>query len=76
MAQAKPDPEIFRRSIEALALRPENCVVIEDAVAGVRAARSAGAHAIGMTKEHPEQLEAAGAACVVRSLGELAQLLA
>jgi HAD superfamily hydrolase (TIGR01509 family) len=76
VAQAKPDPEIFRRSMEALALRPENCVVIEDAVAGVRAARSAGAHAIGMTTEHPDELKAAGAACVVRSLGELAQLLA
>ena len=76
VAHAKPDPEIFRRSIEALALCPENCVVIEDAVAGVRAARSAGAHAIGMTTEDAEQLEAAGAACVVRSLGELAQLLA
>jgi HAD superfamily hydrolase (TIGR01509 family) len=76
VARAKPDPEIFRRSMEALGLLPEDCVVIEDAVAGVRAARSAGAHAIGMTTEHQEQLEAAGAACVVGSLGELAQLLA
>jgi beta-phosphoglucomutase len=76
VARAKPDPEIFRRSIETLALSPENCVVIEDAVAGVCAARSAGAHAIGIATQHPERLEAAGAACVVGSLGELAQLLA
>jgi beta-phosphoglucomutase len=74
--RAKPDPEIFRRSINALGLRPADCVVIEDAVAGVQAARSAGAHAIGMTTENPERLAAAGAAWVVGSLGELAQLLA
>ena len=46
--RAKPNPEIFRRSIVALGLLPENCAVIEDAAAGVRAARSAGAHAIGL----------------------------
>ena len=43
--RAKPDPEIVRRSMEALALEPRNCVVIEDAVAGIQAARSAGAGA-------------------------------
>ncbi len=74
--RAKPDPEIFRRSFDALGLPPSNCVVIEDAVAGVLAARSAGAHALGVTTEHPERLLAAGAARVVESLGELVQLLA
>jgi beta-phosphoglucomutase-like phosphatase (HAD superfamily) len=48
---------------------------IEDAVVGVRAARQAGAQVIAMATGHPEQLEGAGAACVVRSLSELAQLL-
>ena len=75
VTNAKPDPEIFRRSIEALGVRPENCVVVEDAVAGVQAARAAGARAIGFSAENGEQLTAAGASIVVRSLEELLRTL-
>ena len=71
--QAKPDPEIFSRSIQALALQPEDCAVIEDAVAGIQAARRAGASAIGIGDE--ASLRAAGAGCVVSSLMELETLL-
>ena len=73
--RAKPDPEIFRRSMEALALEPRNCVVIEDAVAGIQAARSAGARAIGFGSAREAQLRAAGAEQVVDSLAELGRLL-
>jgi HAD superfamily hydrolase (TIGR01509 family) len=69
--RAKPDPEIFRRSIAALGLQPENCAVIEDAVAGVQAARSAGAHTIGFGNGDTAGLSAAGAEQVVASLGDL-----
>jgi beta-phosphoglucomutase len=69
--RAKPDPEIFRRSIAALGLHPENCAVIEDAVAGVQAARSAGAHTIGFGNGDTAGLSAAGAEQVVASLGDL-----
>jgi HAD superfamily hydrolase (TIGR01509 family) len=72
---AKPHPEIFETSMRTLGLLPMHCVVIEDAVAGIRAARSAGAHAIGMGNQYREQLTAAGAECVVGSLPELAGLL-
>ena len=71
---AKPDPEIFCRSIEALDARPEECVVIEDAVAGIVAARAAGAHAVGFGKANDEALSAAGARTVVGSLRELGAL--
>jgi HAD superfamily hydrolase (TIGR01509 family) len=73
--RAKPDPEIFRRSIDALGLQSGNCVVVEDAVAGVEAARSAGARAIGFGKRNGAELLAAGAEVVVDSLGELATVL-
>jgi len=71
---AKPDPEIFRCSIAALGLPPASCAVVEDSVAGVRAARSAGARAIGIGAEDGE-LSAAGAECVIHSLSELTSLL-
>jgi len=73
--RAKPHPEIFRRSIRALGLPPECCVVIEDAAAGVEAALCAGACVVGIAGEHPELLLRAGADCVVRSLSELEGLL-
>jgi HAD superfamily hydrolase (TIGR01509 family) len=76
VARAKPDPEIFRRSIEALELPADRCVVIEDAVSGIQAARSAGARAVGMNSGDPAPLTGAGAAQVVDSLEELAELLA
>jgi beta-phosphoglucomutase len=72
---AKPDPELFRRSVQALGVRPETCVVVEDAVAGVQAARSAGTRVVGFGSAEAEELSAAGAECVVASLRELATLL-
>jgi beta-phosphoglucomutase-like phosphatase (HAD superfamily) len=37
----KPNPEIFLKCAAKLGLKPEHCVVIEDSVFGVRAAKSA-----------------------------------
>lgn len=74
VANAKPDPEIFRRSIAALQAEPHECAVVEDAVAGIVAARRAGAHGIGFTNDNAAALSAAGAGRVVGSLRELAGL--
>lgn len=75
VAYAKPDPEIFSRAIAAIRASPDRCAVVEDAVAGVLAARSAGAHAIGFTSDRAAALGQAGAEMVVTSLRELAHLL-
>ncbi len=45
---SKPDPEIFLKGAEALGVRPENCVVFEDAVAGIEAAKAGGMKAVGI----------------------------
>ncbi|MDA3853102.1 MAG: beta-phosphoglucomutase, partial [Bacteroidales bacterium] len=47
IAQAKPDPEVFLRGAAALSEAPENCVVFEDAQAGVQAAKNAGMACVG-----------------------------
>ena len=73
--KAKPDPELFTRSIEALQLPAFRCIVIEDAPAGVQAARLAGTRAIGMGLENEQELRQAGAVLVVGSLSELAKVL-
>ena len=45
---AKPDPEVFLIAANNLKVKPENCVVFEDAVAGVQAANAAGMVSIGI----------------------------
>lgn len=55
---AKPDPEVFYKAASMLGIKPENCVVFEDAIAGVQAALNAGMMCIGvgsaniLTKAH------------------------
>ena len=55
---AKPDPEVFYKAASMLGIKPENCVVFEDAIAGVQAALNAGMMSIGvgsakiLTKAH------------------------
>lgn len=45
---AKPDPEVFLIAAESLDVVPENCVVFEDAVAGIEAANRAGMISVGI----------------------------
>jgi beta-phosphoglucomutase len=48
----KPDPEPFLLAAKKVAVPPANCLVVEDAVAGLEAARRAGMKALGIgTKE-------------------------
>jgi beta-phosphoglucomutase len=56
-SEAKPDPEVFLLGAEALGVAAEECVVFEDAEAGVEAAIRAHMHVIGIGSS--EQLAAA-----------------
>ncbi len=69
----KPAPDIFLCAAAALGAAPEHCVVIEDAPAGITAARNAGMAALGVARYHDTALlHAAGADCVVTSLDDVA----
>jgi beta-phosphoglucomutase len=60
VARKKPAPDLFLEAIRRLGLDPSSCLVIEDAIAGVAAARAAGARCLGLTTTFtPEQLSAA-----------------
>ncbi len=45
---AKPDPEVFLNVADELNIPPGNCVVFEDAVAGIQAARNGGMTCVGI----------------------------
>ncbi|MFB3168162.1 beta-phosphoglucomutase [Neobacillus sp. 179-C4.2 HS] len=48
ITNSKPDPEVFLLAAEKLGVAPEECVVIEDAQAGIDAAIAAGMKAVGV----------------------------
>lgn len=59
VTRCKPDPEIFLTAAAKLGLKPEECLVFEDAIAGVMAAKAAGMKVIALTSTHTrEQLSA------------------
>jgi beta-phosphoglucomutase family hydrolase len=66
----KPDPQIFLLAATRLGVEPRQCLVIEDAVAGVQAAKSAGMRCLAVTTTHPGARLAA-ADRVVPSLAEV-----
>lgn len=45
---SKPDPEVFLKAAEFLGEEPSNCIVVEDALAGIDAAKAAGMTAVGI----------------------------
>lgn len=46
--KAKPDPEVFLKGAELLGVAPQNCVVFEDAQAGIEAGKNAGMYVVGV----------------------------
>ncbi len=72
LARGKPDPEIFLMAASLLKADPKHCLVIEDAPAGVQAARAGGMSALGVARLHDAAgLIAAGANLVVTSLDQV-----
>jgi sugar-phosphatase len=64
--KGKPNPEPYAKAAAKLGFDPQKCVVVEDAPAGVRAGREAGARVIGLPAiVSRDELLAAGATWIV-----------
>jgi len=62
----KPDPEVYLLAARSIETEPTDCLVFEDSVVGVQAARRAGMRVIGVSTAHSEdELRAAGVERVV-----------
>lgn len=48
VVNGKPDPEVFLKGADGLDLKPADCLVFEDSIAGVRAARAGGFNCVGI----------------------------
>ena len=70
--RGKPDPEPYQKGAALLHLPPADCVVIEDAASGTRAAKTAGARVLGVrTTSEDAQLLAAGADWIANDCASL-----
>ncbi|MDQ2718956.1 MAG: HAD family phosphatase [Bacteroidota bacterium] len=52
--KGKPDPEIYLKTASLLHVSPKNCLVFEDAVVGIKAAKAAGMNVIAVATTHPK----------------------
>jgi beta-phosphoglucomutase-like phosphatase (HAD superfamily) len=74
VAKGKPAPDIFLRAAELIGKKPEECVVIEDSVAGVEAGRAAGMQVIAITNSFKAE-KLGRADHIVRNYEEIERLL-
>ena len=70
VTNGKPHPEPYLKGAQGLGFAPADCLVMEDAPAGIQSARTGGMKVIGMASTYaPEVIEQADA--VVRGLGQI-----
>ncbi|MGF7073646.1 beta-phosphoglucomutase [Mucilaginibacter sp. 3215] len=67
VSKAKPDPEVFLAGAQALGVQPEECVVFEDAIAGVEAAIAGDMKVVGIGSSDVLK----GANLVIKGLDEM-----
>jgi HAD superfamily hydrolase (TIGR01509 family) len=71
LAHGKPAPDLFLRAAAALTVAPPQCLVVEDAPAGIAAGVAAGMHTLGVARsDDATPLRAAGAETIVTNLDE------
>ena len=77
VARGKPAPDLFLHAASRMNTLPEKCLVIEDSIAGVQAARAAGMRVIGFVggshcgPGHAEKLRQAGAPVIIERMSDL-----
>ena len=49
----KPSPEIYLKAAKRLGIKPENCLVVEDAVTGIESGKAAGCRCLAVTTSFP-----------------------
>lgn len=71
VSKGKPDPELFLTTSEKLKIKPENCLVIEDAHLGVIAAKKARMKCIAFVNKNSGNQDLSGADLIVDNLNEI-----
>jgi mannitol-1-/sugar-/sorbitol-6-phosphatase len=56
VVRGKPDPDVYLAAAARLKVIPSDCIVVEDAPAGIEAARAAGMRVLALTTTHPASM--------------------
>ncbi|MEK6757680.1 MAG: HAD family phosphatase [Nanoarchaeota archaeon] len=67
----KPSPDVFLKAANKLNVDPKDCVVIEDAVNGIEAAKKGGMKAIALITKFHKREDFSDADLIIKSLSEL-----
>jgi beta-phosphoglucomutase-like phosphatase (HAD superfamily) len=70
VSKKKPDPEIYLLALERTGLKPQECIVIEDSINGVIAAKKSGMYIVATTNIYTEDEDLSEADIIVTSLGD------
>jgi len=71
--RGKPDPEPYINAAHILGFAPADCIVVEDAPAGIRAGKASGARVLALRTTAPDpELTESGATWIVNDLASLA----
>lgn len=69
--EPKPEPDIFFKAAEKLSIEPEDCIVIEDSIAGIKAAKEAGMKAVAVLGSYSSREDFPDADLVVEGFEEV-----
>lgn len=72
--KGKPAPDVYLKAAELLGVKPQDCMVLEDARHGVAAAKAAGMRCIGFVNPNSGNQDLSQADYVVHSVTEVAQI--
>lgn len=71
VTNGKPAPDIFLKAAAKLRTQPTECIVLEDAMNGMRAAKAAGMYAVVVPNEFTENEDFSGADLRISSLNDI-----
>jgi HAD superfamily hydrolase (TIGR01509 family) len=71
VARVKPEPDVYFEAARRLGVAPTDCLVFEDSLTGISAAKAAGMAVIAVPTEHTRGLDHSGADAVVTHLTEV-----
>ena len=69
-SESKPSPYCYLKAMKLFGAGPENCVVFEDSLAGLQAARASGAFVTALTTTNPEEVVREYADLVIRDFND------
>jgi HAD superfamily hydrolase (TIGR01509 family) len=71
VSHGKPDPEVFLKGAKAIGIDPQDCVVFEDAVHGIEAAKSGSMKGVAVLTSHPKESFVGKADLIVNRLTDV-----